>query len=85
MDFAANQMAVLKLLAWGTGRSASISGCIVHEEISPGEKTAKRVLLIFNYHPERPGVIEETSGAEGILKNKGVGEESVKRSDEIRR
>ena len=31
---------------------ALISGCIVHEEVSPDEKTDKKVLLIFSYHPE---------------------------------
>ena len=52
--------------------AAIISGCIVHEEVSPDVKTGKKVLLIFSYHPEHPWVIEETRGAEDILKNKGV-------------
>ena len=52
--------------------AAIISGCIVHEEVSPDVKTGKKVLLIFSYHPEHPWVIEETRGVEDILKNKGV-------------
>ncbi|MCK4475213.1 MAG: hypothetical protein KAU16_00615, partial [Methanophagales archaeon] len=52
--------------------AAIISGCIVHEEVSPDEKTGKKVLLIFSYHPEYPWVIEETRGVEDILKDKGV-------------
>jgi basic membrane protein A len=52
--------------------AAIISGCIVHEEVSPDEKTDKKVLLIFSYHPEHPWVIEETRGVEDIFKDKGV-------------
>ncbi|NQE04898.1 hypothetical protein C5S32_03410 [ANME-1 cluster archaeon GoMg1] len=52
--------------------AAIIIGYVVHKEISTDEETGKKVLLIFSYHPEHPWVIEETRGAEDILKNKGV-------------
>jgi ABC-type uncharacterized transport system substrate-binding protein len=52
--------------------AAIISGCIVHEEVSPYEKTGKKVLLIFSYHPDYPWVIEETRGVEDIFEDKGV-------------
>lgn len=52
--------------------TAIICGCIVQEEGTPDEKTGKKVLLIFSYHPEHPWVIEETRGAEDIFKGKGV-------------
>ena len=35
-------------------------------------KPAEKVLLIFSYHPEYSWVVEETRGAEDILKDKGV-------------
>ncbi len=52
--------------------AAIISGCIVHEEVSPDAKTGKKVLLIFSYHHDHPWVIEETRGAEDIFKGKGI-------------
>ncbi len=52
--------------------AAIIIGYVVHKEISPDEKTGKKVLLIFSYHPKYPWVIEETRGAEDILEDKGV-------------
>jgi len=35
-------------------------------------KPAKKALLIFSYHPEYSWVVEETTGVEGILKDKGI-------------
>jgi len=35
-------------------------------------KPAKKVLLIFSYHPEYQWVVEETRGVEDILKDKGI-------------
>ena len=41
----------------------AISGCA---------KPSEKVLLIFSYHPDYVWVIEETRGAEGVLRDKGV-------------
>ena len=43
--------------------SVSIVGCA---------QPSQKVLLIFSYHPEYSWVVEETKGAEDILRDKGV-------------
>ena len=35
-------------------------------------KPAEKVLLVFSYHAEYSWVVEETKGAEDVLKEKGV-------------